>query len=198
VKTVFTCLLGFSVVLSLSIGLRSEGRFLPNGGPKEQTYHHDAGGIEKQFQPFLKAVGKGDPEKIKESFAVFALPDPQGWFAQYFAKDQVQQLVWDNESEVDGYRNSLTMMLSRFLRGPNYSVSCKLKTDASTKLAPRDDAVIPVSQVPTEQYSIKLTGSDGHNMEQLSNFVYVDGAFRYVGKGAYPFWSMPDATRKSN
>jgi hypothetical protein len=24
------------------------------------------------------------------------------------------------------------------------------------------------------------------------NYVYVDGAFRYVGKGAYPFWSAPD------
>jgi hypothetical protein len=24
------------------------------------------------------------------------------------------------------------------------------------------------------------------------NYVYVDGSFRYIGTGAYPFWSAPD------
>lgn len=195
-KNIFACLLGVSVVLSLSLGLRSEGSSLPNGGPKEQSYHHDAGGLEKQFQPFLKAVEKGDEAKMEESFAVFALPNPDAWFAQYFAKDQVQQLVWDDESEVDHYRATMTMFLTRFLGRSNLSVSCKLSNEAATTLKPRSDAMLPLTEVPTEKYEVKFSGQGGHSMSQLLNVVYVDGAFRYLGKGGYPFWSMPDATRK--
>jgi hypothetical protein len=58
--------------------------------------------------------------------------------------------------------------------------------------------VVPINQVPLEQFQIKFTASDGKSFSELSNFVYLEGAYRYLGKGAYPFWAMPDATRKVN
>lgn len=127
---------------------------------------------------------------------MFALPSPETWFGQYFEKDQVQQLVWDEESEVDGYRNTLARLLRRFLRGPIYNVHCETYKGDATTLQPRADAISPLTEVPIEKYNVKFSGQDGHNMEELVNFAYVDGAFRYLGKGSYPFWSMPDATRK--
>jgi hypothetical protein len=172
---------------------------LPNaaGWKKAQIYSDDAKGLQRQFEPFLMALGNKDDEaKLKESFGVFALPSPETWFAQYFEKDQVQQLVWDEESEVDGYRETLTRLLTRFLRGPSYSVHCDTHKGDATTLQSRADAISPLTQVPVEQYNVKFSGQDGHSMEQLVNFAYVDGAFRYLGKGSYPFWSMPDATRK--
>jgi hypothetical protein len=160
-----------------------------------RTYKHNAKGLEKQFGPFLNAVSNGEPDKLKASFAEFALPSPSVWFGEYFTKDQVQQLVWDSEAEVDAYRNSLTTMLRRFLPPP-YWVSCKLETHFSTTLKPKADAIQPITPVPIEQYTITFTGANGRRMTQLENFVYVDGEFRYLGGGAYPFWSMPDAEHK--
>jgi hypothetical protein len=167
-----------------------------SSGGKVQIYSHDAKGLQRQFEPFLKSVAKGDEAKMHETFAVFALPNPETWFAQYFAKDQVQQLVWDDESEVDGYRNTLTMFLRRFLKGSDYRVRCEPANGTSTTLNPRADATLPLTPIPVEKYTVKFSGEGGRSMEQLLNLAYVDGVFRYLGKGSYPFWSMPDATSK--
>jgi hypothetical protein len=160
-----------------------------------RTYKHEVRGLEKQFGPFLKAVSNGEPDRLKASFAEFALPAPDVWFGEYFTRDQIQQLVWDNEAELDAYRNSTATLLRRFFPPP-YWVHCKLETHISTDIKPRAEAVQPITPVPIEQYTITFSGANGHSMTQLANFVYVDGAFRYVGKGAYPFWSMPDESRK--
>jgi len=48
--------------------------------------------------------------------------------------------------------------------------------------------------VPQKQFEIEMQAQgSGKHFSFLGNFVYVDGAYRYVGKGAFPFWSMPDA-----
>jgi hypothetical protein len=53
---------------------------------------------------------------------------------------------------------------------------------------------VPISEVSVEQFDVKVTSEQGRSMSTLENYVYVEGAVRYLGKGAYPFWSMPDAT----
>ena len=196
-KTILAWLVVGPLIVSIGPGsLHSERLPMSSGGTKVQIYSHDAKGLQRQFEPFLKSVAKGDEAQIRESFGVFALPNPETWFARYFAKDQIQQLVWDDESEVEGYRNTLTMFLRRFLKGSYYSVHCEPNNGAGTTLNPRADAILPLTQIPIEKYTVKFSGEGGHSMEQLVNFAYVDGAFRYLGKGSYPFWSMPDATSK--
>jgi hypothetical protein len=65
-----------------------------------------------------------------------------------------------------------------------------------TDLQPRADAAKPTREVPVEAFEIEFVSEDGRRFSELANFVFSNGAYRYVGKGAYPFWSMPDATRK--
>jgi hypothetical protein len=43
--------------------------------------------------------------------------------------------------------------------------------------------------------TIEIASDSGKRFSILTNYAYVDGAFRCVGKGGYPFWSMPDASR---
>ena len=167
----------------------------PVGQARADTYKHDGKGLQKQFDPFLKAVPNGGPDRLKDSFTEFALPNPEAWFGEYFSKDQVAQLLRDNEADLDKYRNSLTNGIRRFLQPP-YWVRCKLETHLSTTLKPRTDAIQPITAPPIEQYTITFTGANGRSMFQLGNFVYVDGAFRYLGGGAYPFWSMPDVEHR--
>lgn len=190
-------LLAGPLILSIGPGtLHSERSVQSTGETKVQIYSHDAKGLQKQYEPFLKALEKGGEAKMKEAFAVFESPNPETWFAQYFAKDQVQQLVRDDESEVDSYRNSLILLLRRFLNGSHYSVRCEPSNEAATTVKPRADAVLPLTQVPVEKYNVKFSGEGGHSMSHLVNFAYVDGAFRYLGRGSYPHWSMPQAPHK--
>lgn len=159
------------------------------------AYSHDAKGLEKQYDPFLKALAKRDAASMDESYKVFLIPEPDKWFATYFKKEDVEQLGWDQEAENENEKKSLVTITNLVGRGARFHAHCRRpSSDAQTKLAPRADAFTPLQPVPVEQFEVEFVGDNGKRFSILGNFVYVDGAFRFVGKGAYPFWSMPDAT----
>lgn len=60
---------------------------------KSSSYKQEADGLEKQFEPFLKACHKADVPGQKEAFKLF--PYGKGWFGQYFEPEVEQQLAWD-------------------------------------------------------------------------------------------------------
>jgi len=173
------------------IGARS------SGASPAKTYSQDAKGLEKQFEPLLKAWEKQDAKAIDKAAESFALPDSAGWFSKYFAKEQVQQLVWDQEAEVGNFKSVTPRLMSRLGKGQRFRVQAgPPNLSGATKLLPPADAVTPTTPVPLEQFSVTFIAENGRTMLQLDNFVYVDGAYRYMGKGAFPFWSIPDAARK--
>src|SRR5262249_13100941 len=117
------------------------------------------------------------------------------WFAKYFAAKDVEQLGWDNEAEINSYKKLLLREFSSVPASTRFSIRCKRpKADPTSRMQPRRDSIQPVLAVPIEQF---VTDFDPHpnprhgSFKMLVNYVYVDGAFRYVGRGAYPFWSMP-------
>jgi len=72
---------------------------LPSG------YSQDAKGLEAEYQPFLKAFNKGQAPPYDKEFAAFILPDPSGWFGQYFEMAQVQAVVDDYEAKIAAWQN---------------------------------------------------------------------------------------------
>jgi hypothetical protein len=84
--------------------------------------------------------------------------------------------------------------------GTTFRVRCKLPhADPTTRISPRLDAIVPSVQIPVEQFVTEFDPVPKMKNGRFSlvvNYVYVDGAFRYVGKGAYPFWSAPDEAPK--
>lgn len=186
--------LPLSILIAVAI-LSVNMRFTVSAAPA--TYAQDATGLEKQFEPLVKAWGKHDMKAIDEACKSLALPDPSGWFSNYFAKDQVQQLVWDDEAEVNNFKTVTPGMMNILAKGQKFRVRISLPDlSSSTKVQPRADAVVPLTPVPIEQFTVAFVAEKGASMSMLLNFVYVDGAHRYVGRGAYPFWSMPDVSRK--
>jgi hypothetical protein len=161
----------------------------------QTTYSRDAHGLEQQFEPFLEEYARGNTESEDRAFAIFAIPEASNWFAGYFAPADVEQLGWDYEAEVDLYKKSLTNVM-RMVGGPKRFHAHCTPADRSASLQPRADAVKPIKELHVEQFAIEFVSEGGRKFSELANFVYADGAYRYVGKGAYPFWSMPDATRK--
>lgn len=71
------------------------------------AYKQDAKGLEKQFEPFLRAYQKADEQAQTNAFRVFPFSDAKAWFREYFRPGNVQQLVWDVEAktEREGYGN---------------------------------------------------------------------------------------------
>jgi hypothetical protein len=88
--------LGLAGFVDRQMGLTADSFPLPN-----KNYSHDAKGLEKEYDPFLKALAKGDINAANDSYKVFAIPDPNTWFALYFRKESVEQLGWDYEPELE-------------------------------------------------------------------------------------------------
>ncbi len=161
---------------------------------------HDAKGLENQYQPFLDAFAAVKPAEFHAALAVFALPDPAGWFAKYFARDQVEQLFRQNESELNAFEQALLRSMAVVPPGTRFRVRCKLPhPDPTMRISPRPDAILPSAAIEVEQFVTEFDPVPKMKNGRFSlvvSYVYVDGAFRYVGKGAYPFWSAPDEAPK--
>lgn len=167
------------------------------GGSDTKTYSHDARGLEKQNEPLLKSYAKGNPDRTNKEYAVFILRNANQWFADYFPASNVQQWGRDYEAEAENYKRSPPGMMKILQPGGKFQAHCSPPDpNHKTKLQPSADAPQPTKEIPIEQFEIRFVTDGGKSFSILGNFVYVDGAYRYLGKGAYPFWSMPDATRK--
>lgn len=93
-------------------------------GTAPKTYSHDAHGLEKQFEPLLKAYAKGDADAVNREYTVFVLPNPNQWFADYFPASSVQQLGWDYDSETEHYKETLPRMMKILQSGSRFHAHC--------------------------------------------------------------------------
>jgi hypothetical protein len=85
-------------------------------------------------------------------------------------------------------KKSLTTMMRIFRGARKFHAHCKPAEGTNrTGIQPRTDAIKPTQEVSLEQFHIEFVSEDGRKFSELSNFVYDNGAYRYVGKGAYPF-----------
>lgn len=170
--------------------------------PLPSGYSHDAKGLETEYQPFLTAFNNGQAPPFDKEFTTLTLPDPTGWFGQYFEMEQVQALVDDYEAEIAAEQKSLfTMMTKVWPSGTHFKVHCKTHPPSPPGLPPRQNAYQPKKPIPVEQFEVefeadKLGARGGRSLTLLVNAVWADGAYRYVGKGAYPFWSMRDSSQQ--
>ena len=193
---------GFAAVLIIAFapGYPARSGWPSASAETQVTFTHNAKGLEQEYQALIDAFAAGDSAKARQEFTIFSLPDPAGWFAKYFAKDQVEQLARDNEAELSSYEPVLLRGLGAVPAGTRFRVRCKPPhADPTARMAPRRDAMVPSVPIPVEQFVTEFTPLPKLHYGQFSmlvNYVYVDGAFRYLGKGDYPFWSMPDASPK--
>jgi hypothetical protein len=53
-----------------------------------------------------------------------------------------------------------------------------------------------VKPIAVEQFRLEFrSGSHDQKFSFIANFVYVDGAYRFVGGGGAAFWAKPEAGR---
>ena len=164
------------------------------------SFDHNEKGLQSQYQVFVDAFASQGGTQSHQAFVFFALPNPGEWFGKYFAKEQVPQLEKDYEAELSSFEGVLAKRLSGVPASTSFRVHCKVPhPDPAIHMQPRRDAIAPLSSIPVEQFVCEFDPTPKLKYGRFSmfvNYVYVDAAFRYMGTGAYPFWSTPDAVAR--
>src|ERR1700688_3350817 len=94
------------VFLATLLVLTTQGRSTV-ATPNAETYKQNGQGLEKQFEPFLKAYQRGDDKGMDESFAVFRIPKAKEWFGNYFSAEDAAKLVSIYDREMNEAEASL-------------------------------------------------------------------------------------------
>lgn len=138
----------------------------------------------RQYAGLVKGYVDGNSKQIQSAFDEFAIP--ASWFNDMFGTEQGQRLFRRYVSEFEYFAYQTRQRLRQVT---NELPSC-LKTKPSgskdgLNLKPAPVSAPASAQVlpPVQMYVISCSG-----MSWMDSFVYLGGAYRFFGGGAYPFW----------
>ena len=176
------------------LGVVAAGMMLLQGAlaaPAGETYKQNAQGLEKEFEGFLKAFHKGDDQGMDQAFGLLRIPNAKEWFAAHFAAEDVERLNKAYDRQVADGQGSLIEDMNRAGVGNKFSLRCEPRGDIATGTGKTgNDEALPVKPVRVEQFLLEFQAGDTRAQFMIVvNFVYVDGAYRFVGGGGAPFWA---------
>jgi hypothetical protein len=162
-----------------------------------ETYKQNEQGLEKQFEAFLKAYQRGDDKGMDEGFAVFRLPKAKEWFEEHFSAEDAAKLNAAYDRETSEAEGALIEDMNKADPGSRFRVRCEARGESP---AGQESAggygFKPVKKVAVEQFRLEFRStSHDQKFSFIANFVYVDGAYRFVGGGGVAFWAKPEAGR---
>ena len=165
--------------------------------PSPDTYKQNEQGLEKQFEAFLKAYQRGDDKGMDEGFALFRLPKVQEWFGEHFSAEDAEKLASLYDRELSDAEASLIEDMNKADPGSRFRVRCEARGESP---AGQESAggygFKPLKPIAVEQFRLEFrSGSHDQKFSFIANFVYVDGAYRFVGGGGVAFWAKPGAGR---
>jgi hypothetical protein len=153
---------------------------------------------------------KGGEEPM-ERFRTFAIPEH--WFADVFGPNQGPELAREYQELFNGFaaatEHEFSMLAGREY-GDAYLATKAWRTNTQLKSARSAPASLvplpPVQRFRIWYYvrsqtdindcrpmgTIDCTGGyGGYGYSRVDAFIYMDGAFRFIGGGACPFWATP-------
>ncbi len=165
--------------------------------PGAETYKQNAQGLEKQFEAFVRAFQRGDDKGMDEGFGVFRLLKPKEWFGNYFSPEDAAKLVAAYDREVSEAESSLIEDMNRADPGSRFRVRCEARGDSvAGQTGSGEYGMRPLKAIVVEQFRLEFRStSHDQKFSFIANFVYADGAYRFVGGGGVPFWAKPGVIR---
>ena len=165
--------------------------------PNLETYKQNEQGLEKQFEAFLKAYQRGDDKGMDEAFALFRLPKAQEWFGEHFSAEDAAKLASLYDRELSDAEASLIEDMNKADPGSRFRLRSEARGDGGAGQGSSGGyGFKPVKAIAVEQFRLEFrSGSHDQKFSFISNFVYVDGAYRFVGGGGVAFWAKPGAGR---
>jgi hypothetical protein len=184
------------VFLATMLVLMMQGRSTV-ASPNTETYKQNEQGLEKQFEAFLKAYQRGDDKGMDEGFALFRVPKAKEWFGEHFSAEDAAKLSSLYEREVSDAEASLIEDMNKSDPGSRFRVRCEARGDGGAGQGSTGGyGFKPVKPIAVEQFRLEFrSGSHDQKFSFIANFVYSDGAYRFVGGGGVAFWAKPGAGR---
>jgi TonB family protein len=149
------------------------------------SYPEKGGGLEKEVRDLQKARKAGDKISADAILRSFVLPDPERWFRRTFGEDVGQQMAGQYipvshvlVQQLQGIMNHLEDMKFNDVEVRKFDKPCDDHAD---------DYVYPLLLARTEQLPLyEATFRNGNSYQVMNSFVFVDGAFRYIGRVNIP------------
>ena len=155
-----------------------------------EAYKQNAQGLEKEFAGFLKAYHKGDDKGMDESFRVFHLPKSKEWFENSFSPEDAAKLEADYDAQLGRAENSLIESMNVADAGSGFRLRCEPSGLPIAGKSPGSaGGMQPLKTIPVEQFILEFESTKSlKKFRVVANFVYIDGAYRFVGGRGAPFW----------
>jgi len=163
-------------------------------------------GFEKQCSPVFKAYKHRDQQGMKAHLESFSIPSH--WFTDVFGPEQgpeLAKLYVDQFEDFEAHIGrsmgfSMEIVGKRFHAGlEDLVVQTEVATSVDPKPAPKPPPAsvqpIPPMQRFITKASINVHGTNQPAGSWMDSFIYVDGLFRFLGRGAYPFWDAANVRR---
>jgi hypothetical protein len=163
-------------------------------------------GFDKQYKNLFKAFEKAEkPSKpykeenkayLTERFRTFVVPE--GWFTDVFGPEEGSKLAKHYSELFRAFQVSTTVEFSMVLG--EWSAQVHTKALRAYQINPLDSAQTSVPPILTVQvfrvqhFTAPLANPDGtfngrfYDHHWVESFIYVDGAFRFIGTYNCAFW----------
>jgi len=176
---------------------QAQGQLTETTANAGEVYPHTSEGIQSQFNELLRSYQSGDGPRFDAAIRSFSLPNPEVWLAETFGPSQGERLARSYETSFAGFRSTITGKIDHYGKNAelrfavHLSKAWDLKATAATGVG--SSTAVPLTDVSLEAYNLWLSpeGSAAAGTAWMETFVYLQGAFRYVGGGASPFWVSP-------
>jgi hypothetical protein len=172
-------------------------------------------GFDKQYKNVFKAYEKTaysskshreeNEQQFEARFHTFAIPED--WFTNVFGPYQGPKFATAFRERFEDFEFSTIHEFNTVeLHAASIRNSAQVKTTESATnpslrwLTPTSAVPLPTVQrfrvryITGPNFVVSETGcigiiAPGYSREEVTSFIYVDGAFRFIGRGACPFWS---------
>jgi protein TonB len=149
------------------------------------SYPEKSGGLDKELHDLMKARKAGDKTTEDAILRSLILPDPEKWFAQTFGTDAGEHMAGQYLPASHSLVQILKGTLDHLEDAKFNDIEVRKFDKACDEHA--DDYVYPLLVARLEQAPLyEATFRNGNSYHQLNSFVFVDGAFRYIGRVNIP------------
>jgi hypothetical protein len=173
------------------------------------TYPETADGFNAQMSAAVAAYQKGDTAAGRRLLQQFRLPHSAQWFAENIGPDQSEALAARYDRLFESYMNNTGKTLEDLASHKGQKLNTDVKPGRQDP--PRADAIpshprklsgiVPAKDPACINVSFGIKQSSKADLLLKGNFkfetwmdtfIYQDGAFRFMGHGAWPFWVWDD------
>ncbi len=165
---------------------------------RDTSYPDSPAGLQLQAQQALQAFFSGDRREFEASTRRFALPEPELWLGRAFGPQRGDAMAADYRKYFKAFQSGLARQLERWRDAdePSLQLWPVPEPPAGERVMPRPDAPTPREPVNVQRFRFVLRGRGTRSPAQwVDSFVYSQGAFRFIGPGAFPFWDHPLVVR---